>query len=168
MKMQRSSFSSKLAVLCLVFVFVLAAESADYSGIARLHPDYTLSWTITTQGTATGAPVISLTMQVNCVCWIGLGWHPQNASASGMSQADFVVATFNGRNVSVTDRYSTPSNGGYGAPVLDTDIGGANNILAWSAFQVRRPSPLQSLMPTLTLSCSNVNIRRAIRCRSRR
>jgi hypothetical protein len=54
-----------------------------------------------------------------------------------MSQADFVLTTFDGRNVSITDRYSTSSNGGYGPPVLDTDIGGVNNILAYSAFQVR-------------------------------
>jgi hypothetical protein len=135
----RSSSSSFAAFVFVLVGLVALAQGADYSGIARLHPDFTLSWTITTQGTATGGPVVALTLQVNCQCWVGLGWHAQNASAGGMSQADFVLATFDNRNTTVSDRYSTSSNGGYGAPVLDTDIGGSNNILAYSAFQVRAP-----------------------------
>lgn len=133
-----------VCILAVLALFGAGSHAADYSGIARLHPDYTLSWTVTTSGTATGGPVISFSIQVNCVCWVGLGWHAPNASVGGMSQADFMVATFDGK-VSITDRYSTSSNGGYGPPVLDTDIGGANNILAWSAFQTSYPLPFTSV-----------------------
>eukprot|EP01089_Gocevia_fonbrunei_P004589 TRINITY_DN14632_c0_g1_i2.p1 TRINITY_DN14632_c0_g1~~TRINITY_DN14632_c0_g1_i2.p1 ORF type:complete len:209 (-),score=37.70 TRINITY_DN14632_c0_g1_i2:106-732(-) len=137
-----------VAVFILLFVSCALAlptlRAVQYQGSVQLDPTFSLSWSIWSTNTPT-TTLIELTATVNYSSWVAFGLHLPNATTTGMGNADFIVGVFdsNGK-ANVTDCWSNPVNGGYAIPVLDTELGGTNNILASSGFQTSTPIPLSS------------------------
>lgn len=47
-----------------------------------------IGWVITENGT------IWMHLELNAKSWVGIGWHSPGSSDTGMTKADFVIATF--------------------------------------------------------------------------
>jgi len=72
--------------------------------------------------------------------WVGIGWHPANSTGADykdMFDVDFTIAVFSSGTPVITDRRSNiTSVDGKTAPVLDTSIGGTNDVFMTSGSQV--------------------------------
>ena len=90
-----------------------------------LRPSYRLAWEIR-------GGILNATMSSNASSWIGFGLSPTPfLKFHGMNHADIVVASWNGTGTSCTVRdYFNPSDF-EGAPKLDVDIGGTDDILSF-------------------------------------
>jgi len=101
----------------------------------------TITWTIT--GTAING-VLNMQVDTVNVGWLGLGWHKFNSTAGplvNMLNADIHIAVFDGTTPAVADRFSdNTASQGKAAPVLDTSIGGTNDILTFSSGQTATSS----------------------------
>lgn len=80
---------------------------------------------------------ITFTLTANGQFWLGIGWHEAGSSNTEMTQADFVIAIFddNGNLQSCQDYFASPNDGGFTFPVLDTSMGGYDNVYACSGKQ---------------------------------
>jgi len=84
--------------------------------------------------------------------WIGVGWHCFDCPEDGMTNADFAIGIFDSHgNVTVRDYMSEDSiNKGYAQPVLDTAVGGYNNIISYSGYQTDEESVMIFQKPIVT------------------
>lgn len=76
-------------------------------------------------------------MTAPAVAWVGFGWHCQGCDSDiQMANVDFVIGLFNnnGTFLSASDRASKPGTT-TGQPVLDTAIGGVENVVGLSGTQ---------------------------------
>eukprot|EP01088_Endostelium_zonatum_P015832 TRINITY_DN4041_c0_g1_i1.p1 TRINITY_DN4041_c0_g1~~TRINITY_DN4041_c0_g1_i1.p1 ORF type:complete len:225 (-),score=53.72 TRINITY_DN4041_c0_g1_i1:26-700(-) len=155
-----------VVVLAVVVVSCLAEEKGDvmnlfpkanfyasglgsvkYSGSVDLDASYHLSWVIFSKAGEKFQQIIALTLTVTESAWIGIGFRLPNTTYSGMTKADFLITVFNqtSKTVNVTDRFSTPKEMGYSEPLLDTSIGGEDNIISFSGFQISQPTAVSTV-----------------------
>jgi hypothetical protein len=84
---------------------------------------------------------ITVKLTTSIVSWAGIGWHKFNATANptvNMMDVDFAIAIADPitNQIVVTDRFSNNQvNNGKTAPVLDTTLGGTNDIISYNGAQ---------------------------------
>jgi len=100
--------------------------------VSVLNDTIVLTWTISDGS-------INLQVEGMFTDWVGIGWHAWNSSGQefqDMYDVDFTIADFENGNWIVTDRKANNAvNSGYTEPVLDTSIGGSNDVTAITASQ---------------------------------
>lgn len=73
-------------------------------------------------------------------CWIGVGWHPLGSTGADdhdMFNVDFTIMEFISNQAVISDRFSNDTDGaGYVPPILDTLVGGTDDIHAATGSQV--------------------------------
>eukprot|EP01100_Stratorugosa_tubuloviscum_P006512 TRINITY_DN2808_c0_g2_i1.p1 TRINITY_DN2808_c0_g2~~TRINITY_DN2808_c0_g2_i1.p1 ORF type:complete len:392 (+),score=153.12 TRINITY_DN2808_c0_g2_i1:1-1176(+) len=131
-------FSSKLTLFSLFLIFSILTRITicQFSNNYKMNDIFSISWAIIDDE-------LHLTAQVQSASWVGFGWHSANVTTDQpMEKVDYVIAIFDdyGRLIEVDDRYSSASNGGFSTPKKDTDIGGTNDILWASGYQIKNGS----------------------------
>jgi len=121
----------------LVLVATAPGTNAVYTFNVRLNKAYNLSWSLS-------ASQQEISVAVNVTqkhgVWCGLGWHALGSSDDFMTQADFVIAIFQGTGslLSVKDYFASKVNDGFAPPMADTVQpypGGYDNVLSFSGMQ---------------------------------
>ncbi|KAL6078705.1 hypothetical protein QOT17_001348 [Balamuthia mandrillaris] len=127
-----------LLVCSLVLFAATLSSAADLQFTTVPFAGYSLSWGI---DEAAEEITFELNVEQPGGVWVAVGWHAVGSSDDAMTNADFVVCTFNdSTHVNITDRYANANNKGFTAPVLDTTIGGVDNILSPYGAQISSAS----------------------------
>jgi hypothetical protein len=126
---------SLILVVCLTFV--LASNPTPFLQVA---PSYRITWNVNET-----SQIVTVNVQVNAACWVGLAWHCADSSCSsqkGMTNADYAIAIFdeNGTLIEVQDGVSSPNKNGFTRPLNDIAVNGTNDFFDVSGYQTKQPA----------------------------
>jgi len=102
---------------------VVHSDSMRLSGPGEI--GYYISWNITNDG------IIEIELQADCICWMGIGFHPAGATDFGMTQADVITAIwFPNGTVGAFDRFAFTEK----TPVGDIYLNCTDDVINGSYF----------------------------------
>eukprot|EP01087_Luapelamoeba_hula_P019166 TRINITY_DN6317_c0_g1_i1.p1 TRINITY_DN6317_c0_g1~~TRINITY_DN6317_c0_g1_i1.p1 ORF type:complete len:425 (+),score=46.03 TRINITY_DN6317_c0_g1_i1:25-1275(+) len=139
--------------ICVVLVIVLTLASTLHGqqvmpNVVDLTTNFVLGWSLSTDNSSI---TFQLSVTASTPVWVGLGWHPVGAVTTGMTQADFAIAVFNGSKLTVSDYFANTNRNGFTRPLPDTTTpypGGVDNIGSYSGMQAPMDTPSGTLVLT--------------------